>query len=118
MQHIELLGGAACNIDNPAANEGPAIVDAHDHRAAILEIFDPDLGPKRKTAVGCREHSGIHPFPARCPGAQAVPGSLAALRGGRFIRLKTGHCTERRNGHPYRKNARFSEFHSFVSVCC
>ena len=92
-------------VDHPAADEGPAIVDAHDHRAAIAEIVDPDTGPEGKAAMGSGERIGIHPFAARRLGAHTVPGRLAALGGRRFIWLKTCHRDKRRDGCPERKNA-------------
>ncbi len=91
--HAELLGGAAGQVDHPAADEGPAVVDAHDHRTAIGEIVDPDVGAEGKAAMGCRERIGIHLFSARRPGAHAVPGRLAALGGGRFTGLKPATAT-------------------------
>lgn len=89
MEHVELFGGDAGEVDHASADEGSAIVDAYDYRSAITEIVDLDVGPEGKAAMGCREHPGVHSLAARRLGAQAVPRCLAALGGNGFGWMKT-----------------------------
>src|SRR3954447_11527219 len=40
----ELAGGAFRQVEHPALDEGPAIVDAHDDAAAVVLVGDPQFG--------------------------------------------------------------------------
>ena len=48
--HAQRVGRGRRHVDDAAADERPAIVDAHDDRSAGLMIGDPNLGPERQ---GC-----------------------------------------------------------------
>ena len=80
--HVELGGRRIGQIDDAVGDERAAIVDAHDHAAAVGEIGDARVAGQRQRLVrgGHREH--VIRFAGR--GAQAVklravPGGDAAL---------------------------------------
>ncbi len=72
-RHMRESGKAQCvrgrgrQIDNPAVNERPAIVDPHYHGAAVTVIGDAHHGAERQTAMRGRE--------ARRPRVAALSGA-------------------------------------------
>jgi hypothetical protein len=46
--HAELLCRSLGDVDDPTANKRTAVVDAHDDRLAVPQIFDPHLVPKER----------------------------------------------------------------------
>ncbi len=53
-QHAQLLGGHIGKVDDAAADEGPAVVDAHSHRFAVAQIDHLDDGAELEAAMGGR----------------------------------------------------------------
>src|ERR1700733_1243069 len=67
-------------VDDAAADEGPAIVDAHHDRTAGVVIGDPHHGAERQGAMGGGERPRRKPFAARGPRPLRIDGSNTRLR--------------------------------------
>src|SRR5436190_15445980 len=65
------LGAGRRQVDDPAGDVRAAIVDAHDHGAAVGQVGDLDQGAERQRLVSRREIGGV--------GVLAVRGRLAAV---------------------------------------
>jgi len=52
---IKLVGSGTRDINYPALNERPAIVDFNRRRMTIVEIFNQDLAAEWKRAMSSRE---------------------------------------------------------------
>src|SRR4029077_8738135 len=48
----ERFGGGRRDVDDAAANERAAVVDAHRHRASRIDVGDAQPRPERQRAVG------------------------------------------------------------------
>jgi hypothetical protein len=51
-QHIQLLGGRMGQVDDPTANKGSAVINAHRDRASVVQTRDDD--PRAKGQVPMR----------------------------------------------------------------
>ena len=74
----DLAGGGFGYIDQTAAGEGAAIVDAHDHRLAAARVGDADLAAEGQGAVGGGQSGGVEAFAA----GGAATGEFAAVVAG------------------------------------
>ena len=81
--HAQSAGGATRQIDDAAAHEGTAIVDANDHRAAGPPVLDADPGAERQAAMGGGQSVGVETLAVRGAMTASIPGGRSALRGGR-----------------------------------
>ncbi len=54
VRHVELLGRGARHVEHAAPRIGPAIVDPHHGRTAIVEVGHPDHRGHLQGAMGCR----------------------------------------------------------------
>jgi hypothetical protein len=62
--HADSTCGATGEINRPPSDERPAIVDAHDHTAAVVEVGDADPGAEGEGAVGGCKGGGVEGFTA------------------------------------------------------
>jgi hypothetical protein len=75
-------GGGLRQVDDPAADEGAAVVDADHNRPPIREVLDQDPRAERQRPVRRRELLWVHPLAiGGLVGWQGIPGSVAALVG-------------------------------------
>jgi len=71
--HADILCGGAGEIENAAANERSAVVDANDNAAAVMLVGDPQARAEGERAMGCGEIFGTHTFTGSCFGTSSVP---------------------------------------------
>jgi len=71
--HADILGRCAGKIEDAAANERPAVVDANDDATTIVLVDDPEARAESKRAMGRSKVSGTHTFPGSSFGASSVP---------------------------------------------
>ena len=69
-------------IEHPASDEGPTIIDAHNHGFAIALVRDLDSGTERQGAMSGGESGRVHPFTGSGSGMKGVPGGTATGRTG------------------------------------
>ena len=60
--HADMGSGSLGEVENTAANERPAIIDANDDGFAVALVGDSNLGAELEIAVSSREIAGIHPL--------------------------------------------------------
>ena len=60
--HADSTCGATGEINRPPSDERPAIVDAHDHTAAVVEVGDAYAGAEGQGAVGRCKSGGVEGF--------------------------------------------------------
>src|SRR5665213_431639 len=75
----KFLGGCSGQINRPAADKGPTIVDAHHHCPTVAEILDFDPRAERQAAVGRGQSAGDYVLAAGGQTAQPIPGRNTAL---------------------------------------
>jgi len=88
--------GPMGQIDDASAVEGPAIVDAHDHGAAVPLVNHPDAGAEGQAAMGGGHGARIEGFPAggaAAVKARTVPGGMPPLE------ADSGACRSTRGIH-------------------
>jgi hypothetical protein len=73
------VGGSLGQVDNPALDEGAAVVDTHDYRLAVLLVGDLELGAEGKRAVRGGEIRRIHLLARSGLRVERIPGCAAAL---------------------------------------
>ena len=58
----EFFGGAGAQVDDPAIDEGTAIIDPHDDFSFVLQVDDAHEGGQGQKFVGGVQAAAILPF--------------------------------------------------------
>ena len=79
LDHAERLGRRLRQIDDAVFGERSAVVDADHHRAAIVEILDPDMSAERQRGCAAVSPSASMASPLAVFEVEIVPGGAPGL---------------------------------------